>query len=85
MRVTVQQRFVDAEFREGEYMEIRLRAKRLGDLRPGDVVEVAPDKNGNLIIKKKGDEHGTATKQVPRESEGAEGRYHSRDKYLRRQ
>ena len=55
MRVTVQQRFVDAEFREGPYMEIRLRAQRLGNLRPGDEVEVAPDKNGNLIIKKKGD------------------------------
>jgi hypothetical protein len=54
MRVTVQQRFVDPEFREGPYMmEIRLRAKRLGNLRPGDVVEVAPDKNGNLIIKRK--------------------------------
>lgn len=54
MRVTVQQRFVDPEFKEGAYMEIRLRAKRLGSLSPGDVVEVAPDKNGNLIIKKKG-------------------------------
>ena len=66
LKVTVQQRFVDPEFKEGAYMEIRLRAKRLGNLRPGDVVEVAPDKNGNLIIKKKGDEHGTATKQVSR-------------------
>jgi hypothetical protein len=54
MRVTVQQRFTGPEFREGPYMEIRLRAKRLGDLRPGDAVEVAPDENGNLIIKKKG-------------------------------
>jgi hypothetical protein len=52
MRVTVQQRFVDPEFKEYPYLEIRLRAKRLGSLRPGDVVEVAPDKNGNLIIKK---------------------------------
>jgi hypothetical protein len=55
MRITVQQCFRDPEFREGPYMEIRLRAKRLGDLRPGDVVEVATDKNGNLIIKKKGE------------------------------
>lgn len=55
MRLTVQQRFTDPEFREGAYMEIRLRAKRLGSFRPGDVVEVAPDKNGNLIIKKKGE------------------------------
>ena len=54
MRVTVQQRFVDPEFKEYPYMEIRLRAKRLGGLSPGDVVEVAPDENGNLIIKKKG-------------------------------
>lgn len=53
MRLTVQQRFADPEFKEGPYMEIRLRAKRLGSLRPGDVVEVAPDENGNLIIKKK--------------------------------
>ncbi len=76
MRITVQQRYIDAEFREGPYMEVRLRAKRIGDLRPGDVVEVAPDENGNLIIKKKGENHGrTATNQVSRQSEGAEGRH----------
>jgi exosome complex RNA-binding protein Rrp4 len=53
MKITVQQCFRDPEFREGPYMEIRLRAKRLGNLRPGDVVEVTPDKNGNLIIKRR--------------------------------
>lgn len=52
MRITIQQRYTDAEFRQGPYLELRLRAKRLGDLRAGDVVEVETTHEGSLIIRK---------------------------------
>lgn len=61
MKLTVQQRYVDPEFKQGAYLELRLRAKRLGELRAGDVVEIVATPEGNLIIRK---ENGYAGSKV---------------------
>ena len=50
MKLTVQQRYVDAEFQQGPYLELRLRAKRLGNFKAGDKVEVITHSNGKLTI-----------------------------------
>ena len=52
MKVTVQKRYRDVEFRKGEYLEIRLRAKRLGKFKERDKVDVIEDMVGNLILRK---------------------------------
>ena len=55
MKLTVQQRYRDPEFREGAYLELRLRAKRLGQFKAGDRVQVTTDARGNLTIQQRGD------------------------------
>jgi len=50
MKLTVQQRYADPEFKQGAYLELRLRAKRLGKFKAGDKIQVVTDARGNLII-----------------------------------
>ena len=50
--LTVQKRYREPEFKEGEYLEIRLRAKMLGGFKAGDKVKVVTDTRGNLVLKR---------------------------------
>ena len=55
MKLTVQQRYTDPEFKQGAYLELRLRAKRLGKFKAHDKVQVITDAAGNLVIQERGD------------------------------
>lgn len=55
MTLTVQQRYTDPEFKDGPFLELRLRAKKLGRFKAGDKVQVITDTKGNLTIQPRGD------------------------------